>query len=169
MKKVAELLNCMLADGVISDYAVFGAVAQMRYTEAVSTMDADILVGLPHGAGIDLLVPIYDYCEKYGYRPEGEAIQIGDWPVQFIPPVNDLTEEAMQEAETDEIDGVLLRVVRADHLAVIALDVGRAKDSARVLALLESGAVTETEITELAVRHGLDKAWTRFRRRFFDG
>lgn len=36
MKQVAQLLNDMVADGVIDGYAVFGAVAQMRYTEAVS-------------------------------------------------------------------------------------------------------------------------------------
>ncbi len=36
MKDVAILLNAMLRDGVIQSYAVFGAVAQMRYTGAVS-------------------------------------------------------------------------------------------------------------------------------------
>ena len=168
MKEVAELLNSMVANGVIADYAIFGAVAQMRYTEAVSTMDASVLVALPLDAGLDLLRPIYAYCEQRGYEPEGEAIRVGDWPVQFIPPLNTLTEEAMREADVDEMDGVPLRVVRADHLAVIALEVGRAKDSARILALLDSGAVTIDEIARLAARHNLETAWTRFRRRFFD-
>ncbi len=36
MKEVAELLNSMLEEELIQDYALFGAVAQMRYTEAVS-------------------------------------------------------------------------------------------------------------------------------------
>lgn len=47
MKEVAKLLNAMVHAGVISNYAVFGAVAQMRYTEAVVTLDADILVAVP--------------------------------------------------------------------------------------------------------------------------
>jgi hypothetical protein len=42
MDEVARLLNEMVRAGVIVDYAVFGAVAQMRYTEAVTTLDADI-------------------------------------------------------------------------------------------------------------------------------
>ena len=40
MDKVAVLLNEMVEQGIIADYAVFGAVAQMRYTEAVVTLDA---------------------------------------------------------------------------------------------------------------------------------
>ena len=46
MDKVARLLNGMVESGIIEDYAVFGAVAQMRYTEAVVTLDADILVAM---------------------------------------------------------------------------------------------------------------------------
>jgi hypothetical protein len=46
--------------------------------------------------------------------------------------------------------------------------VGRGKDYARILALLESGAVTREEIAALASRHGLEDAWIRFTRRFID-
>jgi hypothetical protein len=47
MDKVARLLNDMVEAGIITDYAVFGAVAQMRYTEAVLMLDACILVAVP--------------------------------------------------------------------------------------------------------------------------
>jgi hypothetical protein len=70
----------MVSAGVITDYAVSGAVAQMRYTEAVSTMDADILVGLSERPGLDILKPINDYCVSKGYRSEGDAVRVGDWP-----------------------------------------------------------------------------------------
>jgi len=53
MDKVAVLLNEMVEQGIIADYAVFGAVAQMRYTEAVVTLDADILVAATEPALID--------------------------------------------------------------------------------------------------------------------
>ena len=33
MKKLAQLLNEMVDAGVITDYALFGALAQIRYTE----------------------------------------------------------------------------------------------------------------------------------------
>jgi hypothetical protein len=61
-----------------------------------------------------------------------------------------------------------LRVIRAGHLAVIALSVGRAKDFARILALLESNAVTREEIAALAQRHELSEAYRRFEKRFLN-
>ena len=166
MKQVAELLNEMLRARVIQDYAVFGAVAQMRYTEAVATLDADILVSVPEPEALDVLAPLYDFCRQRGYHPEGEAIRVGDWPVQLIPAFSPLTEAALREAETADFEGSPLRVVRADYLACIALSVGRAKDFARVLALRESGAVSDDEISELADQQGLAEAWQSFRKRF---
>jgi hypothetical protein len=97
-----SLLNEMTEEGIITNYALFGATAQMRYTEPVATLDADV------------------------------------------------------------------PVVRADYLAVIALSVGRAKDFARILALLESKWVTREGIENLARRHGLFEAWDRFQARFLD-
>jgi hypothetical protein len=168
MKEVARLLNDLLAAGVIEDYAVFGAVAQMRYTQAVTTLDADVLVGLPGASDLAVLTPIYEFCAARGWQPEGEAIRVGDWPVQFVPVFSPLTTAAMHEAEVGEVDGVPLRVVRADYLAVIALDAGRAKDMARILALLESGCATTDSVAALAGRHGLEEEWRRFRTRFLN-
>lgn len=168
MKKVAELLNAMREAGVIADYALFGAAAQMRYTEAVATLDADILVAVPVPDRLDVLSPIYEFCAKAGYHPEGEAIRVGAWPVQFIPVFSALAEAAMREADTADFEGVPLRVVRADYLAVLALSVGRAKDFARIMALVESGSVTPDRMDELSRQHGLHDAWIRYKTRFMD-
>ncbi|MBN2554170.1 MAG: hypothetical protein JXB06_15435 [Spirochaetales bacterium] len=168
MKDVARLLNEMLAAGIITDYAVFGAVAQMRYTQTVATMDADILVVTKRPDSLDVLQPIYDFCFSRGYEPEREAIRVGEWPVQFIPVFNPLTEEAVRKAETGEIDGIPLRVVRADFLSAIALSTGRPKDFARILALLETGAVSSEDIASLVEHFGLQEKWQRFEERFLD-
>lgn len=45
VKELAQLLNELKAEAVIRNYALFGAVAQMRYTEPVATLDADVLIG----------------------------------------------------------------------------------------------------------------------------
>ena len=169
MREVARLLVEMLSENVVSGYALFGAVAQMRYTEAVATMDADVLIVVHSRSGMDPLRPVYEFCAARGLEPEGEAIRVGQWPVQFIPTFNRLTEEAVQAADRTEIEGIPIRVVRADYLAVIALDAGRPKDLARILALLESGAVTVDQIVDLAARYGLRQKLDRFRSRFLDG
>ncbi len=168
MKRVAELLNSMRAAGVVSDYALFGATAQMRYTEAVVTLHADVLVKVPDPARLDVLQPIYAFCAARGYPPEGEAVRVGAWPVQFIPVFSELTREAVDKAETADYEGTPLRVVGPDYLATIALEVGRAKDFARILALLDAASVTNERIAELASRHGLGGAWIRFQARFLE-
>ena len=63
--------------GVIRNYALFGATAQMRYTEPVATLDADVLVAL-------------DSADRL------EAIRVGAWPTQFVPAVSPLTREALE-------------------------------------------------------------------------
>jgi len=169
MKAVARLLNQMTSEGILDDYAVFGAVAQMRYTEAVVTMDVDVLVILPEEKGLDILRSVYDFCRRRGLEPQGETIHVGDWPVQFIPTFSTLTEAAVRHADTGEIEGVSIRVVRPDYLAVIALSAGRAKDYARILSLLESGTVNRGEIEGLAGDFGLRSQWSSFREKFLGG
>jgi hypothetical protein len=166
MRAVADLLNDMVAARVFRGYAVFGAMAQMRYTEPVATMDVDVLVDLPDPARLDALSPIYRYCADRGFAAEGEAIRVEAWPVQFVPAHNALLRDAVERAEAADFDGRTLRVVAADHLAVIALDVGRPKDYARILSLLESGATTPARIAALAERHGLRAKWESFLARY---
>ncbi|MBW1660504.1 MAG: hypothetical protein JRJ48_08415, partial [Deltaproteobacteria bacterium] len=74
MKEVVELLNTLSEKGIITHYALFGAVAQMRYTQAVATMDVDVLVALPAMTDFVVLTPIYEFCSALGYRAERDAI-----------------------------------------------------------------------------------------------
>jgi len=168
VKELAQLLNEMQRAAVIRQYALFGAVAQMRYTEPVATLDADVLVAVPAADRLDALSGIYEFCAARGYRPEGEAIRVGAWPAQFVPAFSPLTQEAMEEAAIADFEGVPFRVVRADYLAVIALSVGRAKDFTRILALLESGSANRESIGSLATRLSLADAWHRFENRFLN-
>jgi hypothetical protein len=138
----------------------------MRYTEAVVTMDLDVLVDMPCPDSLAILSPIYDFCRAKGYLPEGEAIRVGDWPIQFIPAFDNLSREAMECAEETDLDGAPIRVVKADYLAVMALKTNRAKDKARILALLEAKAIIPEDIAPLAARHSLDPQWTRFKAQF---
>lgn len=107
MREVAELLNALRDAGVIMNYALFGATAQMRYTEPVATLDPDVLVALPDDGPVDVLGPIYAFCESRGYSAEGEAIRVGAWPVQFVPAFDALTCEALAQAETADYDGAM--------------------------------------------------------------
>ncbi len=168
MKDVAQILNQMVSEGVIRDYAVFGAMAQMRYTDAVATMDADILVSVLDPERIDVLSPIYAFCRTRDLEPEGECVRVGAWPVQFVPTFNSLTQEALEHAEDAEIDGAPIKVISADYLAAIALETGRAKDHARILALKEAGALDLNHVEAIAVSHDLRPAWKNFTEKYLE-
>ena len=66
MKALARLLNEIRSSGVIENYALFGPAAQMRYTEPVATLDADVLVAVPQPDRIDVLGDIYAFCAARG-------------------------------------------------------------------------------------------------------
>ena len=68
---------------------------------------------------------------------DGEYILIAGTPVQILMAGTPLVEEALREAFVEEVAGVPARVFTAEHLAAIALEVGRAKDKARVLQFIE--------------------------------
>ena len=149
------MLNDMVEAGVLTNYALFGAMAQMRYTEPVATLDADVRVAVPSPDRLDLLTPLYEFCSGRGYVAEGEEVRVGAWPLQFIPAFSELTRDAMTQADTADFEGVPLRVVSAIYLVVIALSVARAKDFTRILSLLESESVKADAIAVLAARYDL--------------
>jgi hypothetical protein len=66
MKETLDVLNRMVADGVIGQYAIGGAVATYSYIEATVTDDLDILIAVDilreqSTSGLLLLTPITQY------------------------------------------------------------------------------------------------------------
>jgi hypothetical protein len=170
MKEALTAIDQMKRDGVIKDYAIGGAVGATFYVEPMATMDVDVFVLFRRTPGEALisLAPIYDYLKSKGYEANGEHILIGSWPVQFLPPANALTDEAVAEAVETDVEGVTTRIMTAEHLAAIALQLGRAKDYARVLQFVEAGCLDNAKLQAILARHRLDDLWARFQRRFLE-
>ena len=66
MKEAVTVLNQMVADGVINDYAIGGAMGATFYLEPVMTMDLDVFVLFHDDTNLLPLQPIYDYLKKKG-------------------------------------------------------------------------------------------------------
>lgn len=163
-------INQMQADGVVERYAIGGAVGATFYLEPVATLDVDIFITFRPEAGSLLASPqpIFDYLKARGGKVEGEYIVIAGWPVQFLPAANPLVEEALAQAVQKDVAGISARVFTAEHLAAIALQTGRAKDKARLLLFLETGALDPVQFQNIIARHGLLEAWKRFQNQFLD-
>ncbi len=115
------------------------------------------------------LEPIYSFLRAKGHALRGEYVIIGGWPVQFLPTADALAGEAAAEAVATEVEDVPTRVMTAEHLVAIALQLGRAKDHARILQFIEAGVLDTEHLDAILSRHGLMEKWTRFGQRFLEG
>lgn len=164
-----EALTVMLElqkEGLLRQFAVGGAIAASFYLEAIATEDLDIFAFItPSASGLLLLTPLYDRIKALGGTVRNEHIVIGTWPVQILPAFNPLIEEAVLNAPLQSYETLQVAVISALHLAAIALQLGRAKDLARITALLDSGAVDQMQLSLMAGSHGLTERWQTYVRR----
>jgi hypothetical protein len=168
IQDVLTAINQMEADGIIDQYAIGGAVGATFYLEPLATLDVDVFVAFRAESGRLLVSPqrIFDYLKARGGTMEGEYVVVAGWPVQFLPASGPLLKEALDRAVDSDVEGTRARVFTAEHLAAIALQTGRAKDKARLLQFIESGAVDAGRLQDIIVRHELLELWRRFERQF---
>lgn len=158
MEKTLRVLNRMVKDGVIKEYAIGGAVAAIFYVEPINTNDLDIFFHVKDAsAGLDILAPLYEYLSGLGYKGQREAIDIEGWPVQFLPVFNPLLEEAVEQAKEVRFQRTRTRVMQAEHLVAIMLQTGRLKDHARIAQFMEHEVVDQERLAGILARHGLIK------------
>lgn len=160
IERTLAVVNRMLTDGVIENYALGGAVAAIFYTEPIDTQDVDIFVQIKtSGSDLTILAPIHDYLLGRGYQPKAEHIYIEDFPVQFLPTFNALTDEAVMEAQEFELNTLSVRIMRPEHLVALMLDTGRLKDYLRINMFLQSDAVNRERLQDVLRKHGLNQKW----------
>lgn len=167
MEKTLTILNQMEAEKIIQRYAIGGAIAATFYIEPAQTYDLDVFLIIPTSPlGLISVSPIYSYLMQRGYQPEGEAVNIEGWPVQFLPAFNPLIEEALDNAAAVMYGATPTRVFTAEYLAAIMLYTGRSKEHARLIQFIEAGVVDQAKLERLIVEHGLAEKWESFKRRF---
>jgi len=169
VKKTFDVLNEMVSDGAIENYAITGAIGAIFYIEPFSTQDIDVLVVMPKAeGGLIAEMPDWRYLRRRGYSEmKGEAIVVESWPVQFIPVSDALEEEAYLNAEVLPYEDTSVRVVLSEHLVAIMLKVGRPKDLARIQMFLSQDAVDRKSLLNIIRRHGLEEKWLAFQDKFW--
>ncbi len=162
MQAALKAMNRLVADHVIENYAIGGAIGASFYLPAMQTEDLDVFVFLPESSGpLVILTPVYNALKAQGGRVEGEYVRFEKWPVQILTDANVLIAEAIREAVDTDYDGVPTRVFSAQHLCAIALQTGRSKDYARVMLFLEENEVDLEALSALAARFGLSDRLNR--------
>jgi len=155
---VIAALDDLKARGIVQEHAVFGAVAQAFWDEAIPTFDLDVLVLYPVSpSGLIDLGPLYQWADEKGFASQDEHIIIGDIPVQIVPAPTVLHEEAVRTAATLDFSGTPIRVVRPEYLIATWLqppadNLGRKERAAR---LRESVQLDNELLDALLRRFGL--------------
>jgi len=156
MEATLQILNELEADGVISRYAIGGAIGAIFYMEPFLTYDLDVFVLLPKTpGGLPTLSPIYEALKQRGFDAEGECVLIKGMPVQFLPAYNSLLEEALVEAREESYADTTTRVLRPEHLAAIMVQTGRDKDRQRFATFMEEAPLDAAYFQEVLARHQL--------------
>lgn len=166
MKETLAEINALREAGVIGQWAIGGAVGATYYLEPFATLDIDIFVVFENAPLVLTLTPIFDFLRGRGHREDREGVTVHGWSVQFIAAESGLLREAVERAIDAEVAGVAARVMRIEHLMAIALQTGRPKDQARLIAFVESGLADEARLGEILGRHGLLERWNVFSQSF---
>ena len=162
-KQTFTVLNEMVADGVIENYAVAGAIGAMFYVEAFATADLDVFVLTPEDR-IIIELPGWEYLKARGYtKVEKEGIVVEGWPVQFLPATTSLEREAYATAQMLSVEEVPVRVARPEHLVAIMLRAGRQKDIARIAMFLSQDAVEISALEDVINRYELSGKWLDYK------
>jgi len=163
MKGTLQVINQMVADGVIDGYVIGGAIAATYYLEPINTSDVGIFFHIAISAsGLATLSPLYAYLRERGHEPKDETIEIAGWPVQFLPIFNPLLEEAYQQALKITFQAVPTQIMQTVHLMAIMVQTGRPKDYARLLQFIEADAVDVSTLELVLARHDLSERWKEF-------
>lgn len=156
MEETLKVLNELERDGVITRYAIGGAVGAIFYMEPFLTYDLDVFVLLPETAGgLLTLAPIYEALKRRGCEEEGECLLIEGMPVQFLPAYNPLLEEALAKARDIRYAETITRVLRPEHLAAIMVQTGRDKDRQRFSTFMQEVGLDADYLRSVLTRHQL--------------
>jgi hypothetical protein len=163
--RALQVVNQLRDEGLISRYAIGGAVGALFYIEPTQTQDINIFVHLNPAPG-SLLVsldPILARLKELGYTLwEDDKIIVEGWPLQFLPANKKIEMEAIEHAlEKPLADGVNVFVPPPEYLMIIAIDLGRPKDVIRLEQFYTEDVYEPAKLDELLRIHGLTGKWQR--------
>lgn len=160
MDNFAEAISAirdMRRDGLISEYALGGAMAMIFWSEPTVTFDLDVFVLLDQSGPLISLDAIYRWARHRGYPEQAEHLVIAGLPVQVIPAHDALTVEAVSTAADLDYDGEPIRVIRPEYLIAMFLEptARTRKRLERVATLLDEGVLDRDLLKILLDRNKL--------------
>ena len=139
--------------------------ATLYYTEPVLTYDFDVVCRFPGEGPLIDPAPVFARLKEWGFKfGKEDRVTINGVPVQFIPASPGLMEEALNKAMPVSVCGVKTRILRAEYLAAIMLELYRPKDRAKLDLLVgNEGVVFDKSLyLDILERYKLVAKWRRY-------
>ena len=160
-----RIINRLVEEKVILEYAIAGGVATLYYTEPVLTSDFDGVCRFPGAGPLIDPSPMFKKLREWGFKfGKEDRVTINGVPVQFIPASPGLMDEALDKARSVSVCGVRTRILRAEYLAALMLELYRPKDRAKLDLLTTNEAVVfdKSLFLDILKRHKLTEKWKRY-------
>lgn len=157
-----KTLNHLKRKGAVTDYAIFGAFAVLRYTEPFATQDLDVLVAV-RSAPIINLAPIYDEFKKMGYKWKGQHLIVEGFPIELMV-ADELELEALSKARGVRVNNIRTKVLTPEYLAALAIRAGRPKDLLKLELLLRQASIRADVLDDILTRYELKAKFERLTR-----
>ena len=168
MERAFKVISGMYKQGILTDYAICGAVALMYYTEPFATFDIDIFFIPSEKDKIIVLTPFYDYLiKKRGYKTFKEYVMIEETPLQFIPTSNELEKEAVKNAIKIKYKDIELKIVRIEYLVAIFLQVFRKKDIAKLVKIYDQVKLDKNLLRKVLKKYKLEGKLKNFKEKYY--
>lgn len=151
-------IKSLESEGIISSYAIGGAMAQAFWSEPTPTFDLDVFIMVEATHPLAPLSEIYSWASRHGYEQKAEHIFVASVPIQFLPVHSRLAEEAVQKAAELSYLDETVRVMRPEYLIALSLEPSARtmKRLARVGILLESAPVDRDLLQRILSEHNLE-------------
>lgn len=162
MQKAIKILNQLVAEGLIEDYAIGGSVAMLFYAEPVTTKDVDIFIETKSNSLIVSYSPIYAYLKNLGYEMIDQHVVIEGIAIDFLPAYNPLVMEALNNANTMNYSGENVDVFTPEYIIAIALQTGRPQDYQKITILLNEAEINQDKLIEILKKYSLYQKWISF-------
>ncbi|MDY0082628.1 MAG: hypothetical protein RBR74_05545 [Ignavibacteriaceae bacterium] len=166
MKKTLQIINQLVEQNVITEYAIAGGMAQFYYIEPSATYDLDLIVSIKDEPN-SLTPPaaLYEWADKNNFPTEFEHIIIGGIPVQFLLAYNDLVKEALINKIPVTLFDEPAFLFSAEYLMAIMLQTGRPIDFERLTRFITEAEFNEFKLIDILERNGLSEKYNDFIKR----
>ena len=162
LSEVALVMQRMIIEDYIKNYAIGGAVAVAYYSEPLFTEDVDVFCYYSDALANNIS-PIRTRLEELGVVCRGMNYYIKGIKVQMqsMAEATPLEKKAFETAGLFDIDNVSVRIFQLEYAIAVKVQANRKKDWNHIFIAMDSADVNTDKLMSILREFGLLEAWRK--------